>query len=86
MRRHSLKTSQKCQKADKLSSAITVKGELELTPEGKQPFEIKARKIILEAVSDPDYPLQPKNATAWSSSVRSPISDRAATPSPQYSG
>ena len=37
-----------------LSSAITVKGELELTPEGKQPFEIKARKIILEAASDPD--------------------------------
>lgn len=43
-----------------LSSAITVKGELELTPEGKQPFEIKARKIILEAASDPDYPLQKK--------------------------
>lgn len=43
-----------------LSSAITVKGELEMTPEGKQPFEIKARKIILEAASDPDYPLQKK--------------------------
>ena len=33
---------------------------MELTPEGKQPFEIKARKIILEATSDPDYPLQKK--------------------------
>ena len=43
-----------------LSSAITVKGELELTPDGKQPFEIKARNITLEAASDPDYPLQKK--------------------------
>ncbi len=43
-----------------LSSAITVKGELELTPDGKQPFEIKAREVILEAASDADYPLQKK--------------------------
>lgn len=43
-----------------LSSAITVKGELELTPDGKQPFEIKAREIVLEATSDADYPLQKK--------------------------
>lgn len=43
-----------------LSSAITVRGELELTPEGKQPFEIKAREIIIEAASDQDYPLQKK--------------------------
>ncbi len=43
-----------------LSSAITVKGELELTPDGKQPFEIKAREVVLEAASDADYPLQKK--------------------------
>ncbi len=43
-----------------LSSAITVKGELELTPDGRQPFEIKAREIVLEAASDTDYPLQKK--------------------------
>ncbi len=43
-----------------ISSGITVKGVLELTPEAKQPFEIKAREIILEAGSDADYPLQKK--------------------------
>ena len=43
-----------------LSSAITVKGELELTPDGRQPFEIKAREVVLEAASDADYPLQKK--------------------------
>ena len=41
-------------------SAITVKGNLILTPEAKQPFEIKATEIIMEAESDPSYPLQKK--------------------------
>ncbi|WP_313346820.1 asparagine--tRNA ligase [Sedimentibacter sp.] len=41
-------------------SAITVKGNLLLTPEAKQPFEIKATEIIMEAESDPGYPLQKK--------------------------
>lgn len=43
-----------------LSAGIKVKGILELTPEAKQPFEIKATEITLEADSDPDYPLQKK--------------------------
>ncbi|HHW94908.1 MAG TPA: asparagine--tRNA ligase [Mogibacterium sp.] len=43
-----------------LSAAVKVKGILELTPEAKQPFEIKATEIRLEADSDPDYPLQKK--------------------------
>lgn len=42
------------------ASAITVTGVLELTPDGKQPFEIKAREIVVEAASDNDYPLQKK--------------------------
>ncbi|MDD4088230.1 MAG: asparagine--tRNA ligase [Tissierellia bacterium] len=41
-------------------SAITVKGNLILTPEAKQPFEIKAAEIVQEAPSDPSYPLQKK--------------------------
>ncbi len=41
-------------------SAVTVKGNLILTPEAKQPFEIKATEIIMEAESDPSYPLQKK--------------------------
>lgn len=41
-------------------SAITVKGNLMLTPEAKQPFEIKATEIAMEAESDSSYPLQKK--------------------------
>ncbi|HPX00051.1 MAG TPA: asparagine--tRNA ligase [Sedimentibacter sp.] len=41
-------------------SAIRVKGDLVLTPEAKQPFEIKAVEIVSEAPSDPSYPLQKK--------------------------
>ena len=41
-------------------SAISVRGNLVLTPESKQPFEIKASEIVLEAPSDSNYPLQKK--------------------------
>ncbi|WIF95399.1 asparagine--tRNA ligase [Caminicella sporogenes] len=43
-----------------ISSAIIVEGKLVATPEAKQPFEIKASKIILEASCEKDYPLQKK--------------------------
>lgn len=43
-----------------VSSAITAVGTLRLTPEAKQPFEIKASKVILEGASTSDYPLQKK--------------------------
>jgi asparaginyl-tRNA synthetase len=43
-----------------LSSSITVEGDVVETPQAKQPFEIKARRITIEGVSDPDYPLQKK--------------------------
>ena len=43
-----------------VSAAITVVGEVVLTPEAKQPFEIKAKEIALLADTDPDYPLQKK--------------------------
>ncbi len=43
-----------------ISSALTVEGTLILTPESKQPFEINAKKMVLEAASDLDYPLQKK--------------------------
>ena len=44
----------------RLSSGIMVRGTLVVTPEAKQPFEIKADEIVLEADSDSDYPLQKK--------------------------
>ena len=43
-----------------ISTAIRIKGELVLTPDAKQPFEIKATKIEIEGASDNDYPLQKK--------------------------
>ncbi|MEA4922466.1 MAG: asparagine--tRNA ligase [Eubacteriaceae bacterium] len=43
-----------------ISSALMVRGTLVLTPDAKQPFEIKAAEIAVEADSDPDYPLQKK--------------------------
>ncbi len=43
-----------------VGAAITVNGVLELTPEAKQPMEIKAAEVIVEGASTPDYPLQKK--------------------------
>ena len=43
-----------------VATALAVKGIVALTPQAKQPFEIKAREIVVEGTSTPDYPLQPK--------------------------
>ena len=43
-----------------IAAAIRVEGTLVLTPDAKQPFEIKADNVELLAGSDPDYPLQKK--------------------------
>ena len=43
-----------------VGAAFIVKGILVLTPEAKQPFELKATEIAVEGVSAPDYPLQKK--------------------------
>lgn len=43
-----------------ISSSISVEGIVELTPDAKQPFEIKATKIIIEGLSHVDFPLQKK--------------------------
>ncbi len=43
-----------------IGAAISVKGILVLTPDAKQPFEIKASEITIEGTSTPDYPLQNK--------------------------
>lgn len=46
-----------------IATSVIVKGNLELTPDAKQPFEIKASEIVLEGASDPSYPLQKKRHT-----------------------
>ncbi len=43
-----------------IGSAVIVEGDVVLTPQNKQPFEIRAKDITLEGASDPDYPLQKK--------------------------
>ena len=43
-----------------VGSAVSIEGNIVLTPEAKQPFEIHAKKINIEGVSTPDYPLQKK--------------------------
>ncbi len=46
-----------------VGSAVVVTGTLVLTPEAKQPFEIKAECVTVEGTSTPDYPLQKKRHT-----------------------
>ena len=43
-----------------VGASLIVVGTLVLTPEAKQPFEIKAKSIEVEGPSTPDYPLQKK--------------------------
>lgn len=43
-----------------VGAAITATGILELTPEAKQPFEMKAENVVVNGASTPDYPLQKK--------------------------
>lgn len=46
-----------------ISSSISVIGTLVETPDSKQPFEIQADEVIVEGLSDADYPLQKKRHT-----------------------
>ncbi|QIB70270.1 asparagine--tRNA ligase [Aminipila butyrica] len=43
-----------------IAAALMVRGTLVLTPEAKQPFELKAAEVVIEAGSEADYPLQKK--------------------------
>jgi len=46
-----------------VGSAIIATGVIILTPQAKQPLEMKATSITLEGASDPSYPLQKKRHT-----------------------
>ncbi len=46
-----------------IATSIVVEAEFVLTPDAKQPFEFKAKSIVLEGASDKDYPLQKKRHT-----------------------
>ena len=46
-----------------VGTSFVIKGTLVLTPEAKQPFEVKASSVEIEGASTPDYPLQKKRHT-----------------------
>ena len=46
--------------AQNVGAALIVTGTIVLTPEAKQPLELKAASIEVEGTSTPDYPLQKK--------------------------
>ena len=46
--------------AQNVGAALIVKGTVVLTPDAKQPLEVKASAIEVEGKSTPDYPLQKK--------------------------
>ena len=46
--------------AQNVGAALVVTGTVALTPEAKQPLEVKAASIAVEGPSSPEYPLQKK--------------------------
>ncbi len=46
-----------------LGTAVIVVGTLVLTPQAKQPFELRAQSVTVEGTSAPDYPLQKKRTS-----------------------
>lgn len=44
----------------RVGCSLTINGKVVITPNAKQPYEIKAASIILEGDSPEDYPIQPK--------------------------
>lgn len=47
----------------RVGSSVEVTGKFVLTPNSKQPFELKAENVILLGDSKEDYPIQPKRHT-----------------------
>ena len=46
-----------------VGAALIVRGTLVLTPQAKQPFEIKAAEVTVEGASTPDFPMQKKKTS-----------------------
>ena len=62
-----------------VGASLVVEGTLVLTPENRQPFEVKAQRIAVMGTSSPDYPLQ-KEAAFDGISAR----DRLSAPAHQH--
>ena len=46
-----------------VGAAVVATGKIVATPNAKQPFEMQAESIMIEGMSTPDYPIQPKRHT-----------------------
>ena len=44
----------------RVGAAVTIQGTVVATPNGKQPFEVKATDVVLEGDAPENYPIQPK--------------------------
>ena len=51
--------------AQNTGASFIITGELIITPEAKQPFELNAHKIELEGASTPDYPLTKRHSSEY---------------------
>ncbi len=47
----------------RVGMSVMVEGEIVLTPEAKQPLEMKAKKVVMLGDCPEDYPIQPKRHT-----------------------
>lgn len=47
----------------RVGSGVSIEGVVKESPNPKQPYEIKATKVVLEGDSPEDYPIQPKRHT-----------------------
>lgn len=70
--------------AQNVGAALIVRGTVVLTPEAKQPLEVKATEIEVEGVSSPTIPCR-KSATASNICAPFSICARARTSSPRRS-
>ncbi len=73
--------------AQNVGAALIVKGTVVLTPDAKQPLEVKAHSIAVEGKSTPELP-EPcrRSATAWNSCGPSSTCGPVPTCSPPRSG
>ena len=62
-----------------LGSALEIEGTLALTPEMKQPFEIKATRVTVVGLCAADYPLQKKRHTFEYLRTQAPLRPRTNT-------
>ena len=72
--------------AQNVGAALIVTGTVVLTPDAKQPLELKASAIQVEGTSTPDYPLQKKRHSVEFLRTIQHLRPRTCSPPPSASG